>query len=179
MAEPISTDEAKLQLRVDHSADDTLIDGLIAAARQDTEKYTDSVLVVADVTMSAARFEDLDRLRHAPVNEVAEVRYLDTSGVEQILDPATYELVNVEDDPLRPMIRLAYGQQWPSIRQVSDAIRIDANVGYETVPAPVIQAMMLLITQWYDNRQPIAVDVKGTPTELPNVMTALLSNYRR
>lgn len=47
-AEPVSTAEAKLHARVDHSTDDTLIDLLIAAARQEAEhitgRFTDSLL---------------------------------------------------------------------------------------------------------------------------------------
>lgn len=179
MPEPITTDEAKLQLRVDGNADDALIDELVATARQYVEKYCGIVLVAESATMTFARFCELDRLTLAPVTGITEIRYLDTSGVEQVLDAGTYELFDVDADELRPAVRLAYGKTWPAVRAVRDAVRVTADVGYAAVPAPIIRAMMLLITQWYDNRQPVAVDVKGTPAELPNALTALLANYRR
>lgn len=179
MPEPININQAKLQLRVDTSADDDLINDLIVTARQYVEKYCGITLIAAEATMTFPHFYALDRLTFAPVTEIAEIRYLDTTGVEQILDAATYELVNADADELRPMVRLAYSKFWPALRPVEDAVRVTASVGYATVPAPITRAMMLLITQWYDYREPIAVDVKGTPAELPNAMMSLLANYRR
>jgi hypothetical protein len=38
--------------------------------------------------------------------------------------------------------------------------------------------MLLLIAQWFDNRQPVAVGQTNVP-ELPFTVTALLSNFRR
>lgn len=48
--------------------------------------------------------------------------------------------------------------------------------GYEKPPAPIKQAMLLLIGQWYMHRENIAVG--QTVAELPMAVEALLSPYR-
>jgi hypothetical protein len=55
-------------------------------------------------------------------------------------------------------------------------VRVSAIAGYTVVPKPIIRAMQLLITQWFDTRAPVA---NGVATELPNTIAALLANYRR
>jgi uncharacterized phiE125 gp8 family phage protein len=177
--EPVSLDRAKLQLRVDHTADDDTIVGLCETAREHVEQYCSIRLMPTAVTMTAARFEDLTQLHEAPVQSIVALTYLDAAGAEQTLDPAVYEQVNVRADPLVPMIRLKFGKSWPAIRTAVDAVRVSAVAGYTVVPRPIILAMLRLITHWYDNRNPIAVDVRGTPVELPHDVSDLLLNYRR
>lgn len=173
--EPIGLDQAKLQLKVEHAVDDDLIIGLIQTAREHVEKYCSIRLMAVAATMTAARFSDLDRLAHAPVQSVTEVTYLDAAGAEQTLDPAVYELVEVEADVLRPRLRLAYNQVFPAIRSAEDAVRVTAVVGYTVVPKPIILAMLRLISLWYDNRAPVF----GPNGELPHDVAALLVNFRR
>lgn len=48
--------------------------------------------------------------------------------------------------------------------------------GYEVTPAPIKQAILLLIGQWYMHRENIAVG--QTVAELPMAVEALLSPYR-
>jgi uncharacterized phiE125 gp8 family phage protein len=175
MTEPISLAEAKLQLRVDDTTEDALVTDLIATARQHIEQYCSIRLVVGAATMTFACFAALERLTLAPVTAVTELRYLDVAGVEQTLDSATYELVNVDADPLRPMVRLKVGASWPTIRSAVDAVRVTATAGYAAAPLPVVLAMKRLISLWYDNRGPMF----GPNGELPHDVTGLLVNYRR
>jgi uncharacterized phiE125 gp8 family phage protein len=177
VTEPISLDQAKQQLRVDVTADDALIGELIVTARQYVEKYCSVSLVAGAVAMTFPSFEKLDRLTFAPVTAISEIRYLDASGVEQLLDAATYELLNIDADELRPMVRLAYAKSWPPIRAVADAVRVTATAGYATVPAPILGAMKLLIAHWYDNRELMAP--AQTVAEIPHAVTWLLANHRR
>lgn len=178
MPEPISLDEAKLQLRAQSSTtEDGLIEELIVSARQHVEKYSGLVLIAASATMPVASFAELERMPMAPVREITEVRYLDANGVEQVLDPAVYELVQVDGDELRPRLRLAFGKSWPATRSAEDAVRVVADVGYTAVPSPIIRAMKILITHWFDNRQLMAA--AGDGAEIPHAASALLTNYRR
>jgi uncharacterized phiE125 gp8 family phage protein len=178
--EPVSLDMAKRQVRAEGSTvdDDYLLD-LIQASREHVEQYCGIRVRPEAREMTFGSFIELERLSLAPLQEVVEIRYLDTAGAEQVLDQAVYEVLDVAADPLRPAIRLAYGQSWPSVRCAADAVRVSATVGYTVVPRPIIRAMLMLVTLWYDNRSGIAVDVRGTPTELPHAVTALLANYRR
>jgi uncharacterized phiE125 gp8 family phage protein len=178
--EPINLDMAKRQCRAEGStADDDYFLDLIQSARQHSEAYCAIRIAPAAVQMSFATWCDLERLTQAPVQSIVDVRYLDAAGVEQVLDPSIYEFVEVAKDPLRPLIRSAYGKSWPSVRNAVDAIRVNAVVGYTVVPKPVIRAMLLLIGQWFDIRVPVQVDARGAPAEIPNAVSALLANYRR
>lgn len=174
--EPVSLAMARSQTRSEGQADDDYLLDLVQSAREHAEAYCGIRLMPASVEMTFASFAELERLSQAPVRSIAEVRYLDPTGVEQVLDPSIYELLNVDADPLRPRLRLAYGKSFPSTRSAEDAVRVSALVGYTVVPKPVIRAMLLLVGQWYDNREPIA---SGSIAELPNSVTALLSNFRR
>jgi uncharacterized phiE125 gp8 family phage protein len=138
-------------------------------------------MVSQTVLMQASRFCDLIDLPMAPIISVSSVKYLDTAGVEQTLDTSVYELVNTG---LEPQIRLKINQVWPSVRPVSDAVRVTAIAGYSTVPESIRAAMLMLIAQWNDERSSISsvrqsvTSDGGVPT-LPNTVDALLANYRR
>ena len=178
--EPVSLDMARRQLKNEGTtADDDYVLELIQAAREYVEAYCGIRLTAAAVPMTFASFAALERLTQAPIGPLVDVRYLDGAGVEQVLDAATYEFINVDADVLRPRIRLAYNKAWPAIRVAEDAVRVNAVAGYTAVPRPIIRAMLLLISHWYDNRNPIAVDVRGVPTELAHAVEAQLANFRR
>jgi uncharacterized phiE125 gp8 family phage protein len=161
------------------TADDDYLLELIQSAREHVERYCGIRVTAVALQMTCTSFAELARLTDAPVQSITQVSYLDAGGVSQVLDPSVYEFVNVSADVLRPRLRLAYGKSWPAIRSAEDAVKVSAVAGYTVVPKPIIRAMLLLIGQWYDHRLPIAVDVRGIPTELPNAVTALLANYRR
>jgi uncharacterized phiE125 gp8 family phage protein len=178
--EPVSLDMAKRQVRAEGTtADDDYLLELIQSAREHVEAYCGIRVAPAAVRMTFPSCAALERLTQAPVQSIVDVRYLDSAGAEQLLDPAVYEMVAVDSDVLRPRIRLGFNKTFPAVRACEDAVRVNAVVGYTAVPRPVIRAMLLLIHLWYDNRSPVAVDVRGIPTELPHAVTALLANFRR
>lgn len=178
--EPVSLDMAKRQVRAEGTtADDDYLLELIQSAREHAEAYCGIRIAPAAVRMTFASFAALERLSQAPVQSIVDLRYLDAAGVEQVLDASVYERIDVDADVLRPRIRLAYGKSWPAVRSAEDAVRVSAVVGYTAVPRPVIRAMLLLISQWFDIRLPVQVDARGTPAEIPNAVSALLANYRR
>jgi uncharacterized phiE125 gp8 family phage protein len=180
-SEPVSLAEARSQCRIDGTDSDGDLNRYIIAARTLIEEYTGTKLVSQTVLMQASGFGDLIDLPTAPILSVSSVKYLDTAGVEQTLDTSVYELVNTGLDP---QIRLKINQTWPSVRPVSDAVRITATVGYSTVPESIRAAMLMLIAQWNDERSSISsvrqsVTSDGSVPTLPNTVDALLANYRR
>ena len=60
-------------------------------------------------------------------------------------------------------------------------VEITFTAGYggtaAAVPAAIRQAMLLLIGQWYDNREAVTVGAAGSP--MPMAVDALLAPYRR
>ncbi len=69
---------------------------------------------------------------------------------------------------------------WPQPGKVANGIEIDFTAGYGAtpshVPAPIRQALLLLVAHWYERRDPIEV---GSPeTVIPQPVSQLLDLYR-
>lgn len=128
-SEPLHVDEAKLHLRVDSTADDTLITALIQAAREYCELFQRRAYVVRTYILRLDRFSDIMELPYAPLVSVDTVKYIDTAGDTQTLSSTYYDV----DTKLVPgVVRLAYNQSWPTIRSTPDAVTITYNAGYIT-----------------------------------------------
>jgi uncharacterized phiE125 gp8 family phage protein len=179
-AEPISSTEAKAHLRVDHTDDDTLIGALITAARMHCENFTRRKLISQTLTGKLDRFPADDGeilLPYPPLVSVTSVKYIDTDGVLQTMSASDYA---ADTYSLPGRITLAYGEIWPTPRDIENAVTIVWTAGYgaagSSVPQPIRQAMLLLIAHWYENRE---VAITGTIiTQIPLAVEALLWPYR-
>lgn len=128
-AEPISLAQAKRQLRVDGTDDDTFIAGLITAARSYVENYCSSQLVVATYQQKLDKFPcgDTISLNYPPLINVSSITYVDSDGTTQTLSTTVYSVLTTEKPG---KIKLKYGQSWPSIRSQPDAVTITFRAGY-------------------------------------------------
>ena len=128
-AEPISLAQAKRQLRVDGTDDDTFIAGLITAARSYVENYCSSQLVVATYQQKLDKFPcgDTISLNYPPLIDVTSITYVDSNGTTQTLATTVYSVLTTEKPG---KIKLKYGQSWPSIRSQPDAVTITFRAGY-------------------------------------------------
>lgn len=176
---PVSLAQAKAHLRVDHEDDDDLIGGLVDAATQYLDGYA-GVLGRALVTQSWR----LDLARPAcrsvllplpPVSAIEGVAYL-SEGAEAELDAAAWRL---GEGPLGAFLVLNDGYGWPAMDGREDALRVTFTTGYgdpADVPAPIGQAIKLLVGHWYENREAVGEAARTAP--LPFAVTALLAPYR-
>ncbi len=180
--EPLLTvDQAKNHCRVDTDTEDTLFIGLIAAATAHLDGHS-GILGRALVTQSWR--QDFAwfcrgglRLPLAPASEVTHVKYRDLNDVEQTLSPSTYGLYA---DALSPIVVLRSGQAWPSTYDRPDAVSVTFVAGYgaaAAVPAPIRQAVLLLIGHWHANRE--TVNVGNITSALAFAVDALVAQYRR
>lgn len=167
-SEPVTLAEAKTHVKVDGSDSDSELTTMIATARTLVEEYTGTKLVSQTVVMRCSSFCDFVDLPLAPIVSISSITYLDSSGVSQTLSTDVYESVLFG---LEPEIRLKINQSWPSVRCVSDAITVTGVAGYASVPGPVKSAMLLTISELYDNR--------GSGTIPQGAMDLLNTNYRR
>lgn len=152
----ITTAEAKAFLIVEHSADDALIDRLIASATRTVEKQTGRQLGQATWELYLNRFPTriIDRngaggaieIRKAPVISISEVAYTDPNGDQQ----TTTFLDNVISEPA--YVFPPYGESWPSTRAVPNAVKVTFVAGYATVPEDVKTAVLLILRSLYENR---------------------------
>lgn len=176
-AEPLTTADAKAQVRVDHTDDDALIASLSAAARAHVESRTGTRLYTQTVSFKTDDWADLAHLPICPVQTISSISYTDTAGDVITLATTVYE---TRLDLLEPSVVLKYGQAWPTI-QVGSLITVTAVVGYgvaNTQPPEVIHAIRLLVADWYDNRATVD-DAPKVAVPMAAAVDALLANHSR
>lgn len=133
-AEPLTLDEAKTFLRIEHAADDALIARAITAARQTLEKHLRIVLLAQSLRYVTGRVTALVALPMGPAQQVTLAETLTDDGVATTIANGLY----------RPTID-GFGvlfDQAPAAR----ALRITYNAYYATsaaaVPAALKQGML-------------------------------------
>ena len=163
--EPVTLADAKLHLRQDETADDTLISGLISAARRQVEAFLRRPLITTRYRWTLDGFlrsrvpcQDLNSLiLRTPVGgvrSVTSIGYRDVSNLPQTLDPANYS-VDVSEQPAR--IAPGYSISWPATFPQMGSVTIEFVAGYgdnaADVPADIIAALKLILGHLYENRE--------------------------
>lgn len=169
--EPVSLEEAKQFLRIDHDAEDSLIQGLIQAARQLCEATVRRRLIRQRLRLVSDDLHAVHRLPAGPVRQVETVAVIDAAGMAEILPESAYV---ISGD------RLACLKVWPAPRRPVGSFRVDYEVGYGDIPDAVPQALRqgirMLVAHWYENRE--AVQSLAQPTVLPMGVAALWAPFR-
>lgn len=156
-SEPVSLAEARLHLRVDHTAEDTRISALITGARVGVETATRRQLMPATWVLRLDAFpcrDDLPiELPRPPIRAVSSISYVDEAGASQVWDPAKYQ-VDKYEEPGR--ILPAYGESYPSTRDVMNAVTVTYTAGFDdaaAVPQPYKDAMLLWLAELFLRRE--------------------------
>ena len=169
LVEPISLAEARAQCRVDaaDTSEDALIGLYIQAARQAAEHEAGRVFVAQtwEQTLDAFPAGEI-QLGKAQALAIVSVKYLDTAGALQTLDPAAYAL----DAATSPGWLLpADGYAWPDTYAVISAVRVQFTAGYgataASVPANIRMWMLATVGTMYAQRE--SVDLAGRVAVIP------------
>lgn len=178
-AEPISVAETKAHLRIDADDEDALLAALIAAARI----FVERTLGLALITQDWSYFLDFwprstcVTLPISPVQAVGAVKLHDVAGGTTVLDAESYA-VDVVSAPARLVLKNATP---PVVTRELNAFEIAFTAGYgdeaPDVPAPIRQALTLLVAHWFERREPVVLGVGAQ--EVPTTVTGLLLPYRR
>lgn len=178
-SEPLTLDEAKLHLRVDHSADDALITSIIVAARQGAEHLTGRALITQTWELALDAFPVAGiAIARAGVQAITSVTYVDVAGATQTLASNTYSL-DAETTPA--WLLPAIDTTWPDTLDTANALRVRFTCGYgdaaSDVPDGIKAWMRLQIGAMYAQREAFVV---GKPAvEIPGrFVDALLDPYR-
>lgn len=176
-AEPVTLAEAKDHLRLEITDDDAYVSVLIQAARQHIEEvcWRGVVTQTWEAVLDGFPSGEALNLPGGNLGAISSVTYTDAEGVSQTLAVSVYEADTVS---LPGRLLLAYDESWPSARSRWDAVRVRYTVGWEVadVPAPIRQALLLLVAHLYEQRAP---EVTGTiVTKVAFAVDALLAPYR-
>lgn len=89
------------------------------------------------------------RLRYPPLVSVTSLKYTDTNGVEQTIDPSGYSVLGLGSSDVT-RISLSYGGTWPTVRSGPEAVRVRYEAGYESGDPklePAKNAVVLMVKQ--------------------------------
>lgn len=181
---PISLAEAKAHLRVDHGLDDALIERAIDAATGHLDGYGGILgrALLAQRWRQFFSFWPASRclpLRLAPVTAIVEIRARAADGSESVIDPASYRLLAGAS---RPEVLISLAASLPALEHAPDAVAVTYDAGYgttaEIVPAPIRQAMLLMVGDMYRFTDTVALGAAGA-VPMSATVDRLLAPYRR
>lgn len=177
--EPIDLDEVKLALHIDSDADNLRILRLLRAARFHIENEYRLAIMAQTVDCWYDAFPELDSfiiLPKSPASTVAVTLFSKTS-VESTWAAANYQL---DTNAWPSRLVLAPEATWPTDElRSANGIRARLTCGWankDAVPEDVRQALLLLITHWYE--QPKIVEVGHLVNIVPYGLESLMRNYR-
>ena len=190
LIEPIGLEQARDHVRADDTMNEAEIDLMIKDARQTVENWTGRALLTQTIDIRLDAFPNQIEtdavlqggvgtilLPRPPLQSVTSITYTDTTGTPIVLATDQYD-VDSFSEPGR--IRPGFGLTWPNTRDVDNAVTIRAIVGHgdgvADIPAPLISAILLTLTDRFDHRGTLII---GTiSSELDQTLQSLLWDYR-
>lgn len=159
-AEPVSLEAVKAHLRIDSDAEDALLTGLIAAARQHVEGETRRALIerTYDLVLDGfPRHGAPIEIPRPPLRSVTSVQYVDLSGTTQTWSSDEYTVdAPSGDDADFGRIVPDYLQRYPDTQRVPGAVTVRFVAGYgateDSIPAGLRQGLLMALGHLYANR---------------------------
>ncbi|MEQ1578440.1 MAG: head-tail connector protein [Hyphomicrobium sp.] len=176
--EPVTVAEAKAHLRLDGNAEDALVASLILTSRLHIEAALGFALISQSWTLFLDAWPDaaLVVFPIRPVLSIGSVRVISAEGVQTVLPPSDYLL---DGASLTPRL-VRTGSTWPVPGKAANGIEIALTAGFgpaaTDVPAPIRHALMMLVTHWYEHRDPI--EIGASSSNIPKTISDLLMPYR-
>lgn len=179
-ASALPVDPFKAHLRVgtgfaDDAVQDAVLESFLRAAIAAVESRTGKILIEREFSWNLMDWRDAaaQPLPVAPVSEVTEVALIDADEMETILPPTDFVLAQDFD---RPKL-LPKGSCLPMIPH-KGSVDIVFTAGFATdfdeLPADIAQAVLMLATHYYENRNAI-----GLPdVTMPFGVSVLLERYK-
>lgn len=171
-SEPITLEQAKAHLRVTGSEEDSLINNLVTAVRNEAESYLNRVLVEQVWDLYLDEFTDEIVILKTPVTAITYIKYYDVDGVLQTLARTNYDLDHYnEPASVYPTFDVSH----PATKNIKNAVNIRFTAGYGDsgdVPEAIKSGMYLYLSYLYDNRG------DQTTTGVPHAVWNIWNNHR-
>lgn len=174
---PVTLEEAKRQLRVDHVHDDGMILRYIGAATEHYERTRNLALITQTWRIFLDAFPSGDRIKfpRPPLQSVTHVKHYDDSDVATTFASSNYQVVTTEPG----MLVLRDNASWPSatLRNLS-GVEVEFIAGYGDtsgdVPDPIRQWLMIMVGDLYVHRESTLV---GTVEKRLEFVDGLVAAY--
>lgn len=172
--EPVTVQDVKGIMRLDSSADDTMIAGLITSAREALEKRTGRSLVNKGYVAYFDRFPQPGqylRIPMPPLVSVSAVNYLDQEQASQEWDSDEY-IVASEQSPA--LILPKFPNVYPVAFFMPGSVQVHFTSGYLSggygdAESPIPERFRLAIQQlamhWYDHPELVSSDAQNAVPE--------------
>lgn len=177
---PVSLDEVKKYLRIDFADDDDMLTDLIQSAVDHYEGWAGILgvcLVEQTWRQSFDRFSHCLALPLGPVIDVVAVKTRSLTGVDVIVDSASYALET--DAAGRSSLRFVTGFEPPSNAAERSAISVEYKAGWPvvenkpTVPSDIRTAIIMRVQAGYEQ------SANDASNNLKLIENALISKWRR
>lgn len=172
---PLADAKEHLAIDADDTQDDTKIAAYVAAATAHVDGpagWLGRSLAKQTLEARLRGFPTWIKLPYGPVISVVSIKYDDPDGVEQTLDPSQY---SDHGDVICPAANVS----WPEVAAGIETVRVRYEAGYADgkVPTPILQAIKLMVGDFYRFTESAAV---GAVNAVPMSATAerLLAAYR-
>lgn len=182
---PVSLAEAKAHLRFNatDTAQDALLQIYVDAATDYAEQFLGRALIDQTWEMAIDAFPVAEiKIPKPPLIEVISVSYSDPGGLTQVVSVSDYYVDNYSEPGwIVPQGNLT----WPTTLSAINAVRVRFRAGYldsgsspasPNVPGEIIQAILLGIGSFNENREQIVVG--ETIVEMPLGVHELLRKHR-
>ncbi|RDI58718.1 head-tail connector protein [Microvirga subterranea] len=172
--EPVALADMKAHLRVDHDAEDALIEGLTKAARLMVEAASRRLLVEQTWRVALDRWPETGTLLLplSPLIAVESITFVDASGGSIAIPPERIDADAMSDPP-----RIAVSDP-PQPGRARNGIVVTVRAGYGAapgdVPATLRLAIKIIVARWFENRG----DLAGDQTLPPDAL-AMIAPFRR
>lgn len=150
--EPVSVATAKSYLRVTGTSEDALIGMLVKAAREQGEQISRQAYITQTLTQVEDEWPEdyILPIRCTPLQSVTSIAYVDSDGV-------SYTWTDYRLDISRQPGSIIFDSLPSESLRESGAITVTYVAGYGAsstdVPNRIIQAILMLVAYWYENRE--------------------------
>ncbi len=147
----VTLPEAKGNLRITHTMQDDMIQGMINTAVIMAENYTGRAVHRRDVVATSSDFEDNIVLRETPLLGDVVIKYRDVNNTEQTLDSSLYTVYL--NDQSQVVVTYEDVSDLPAVYDRTDAVTFTYTIGLNAleIPAPYKTFVLLMVTKLYEN----------------------------
>jgi uncharacterized phiE125 gp8 family phage protein len=188
--EPVTLEAVKAHLAVDADDFDDQIAGYIASVRaylDGRDGILGRAIIAQTWDLKLRCFPAVIELPLPPLQSVTSITYIDANGDTQTLSPSGYQVSGIGGSQ-RGCIAPAYGERWPSIRDVPEAVTVRFVAGYPddggeppdpaaNVPPAIKQAVMEMVADLWANRETVSPD-QSYAVVMPANAKALLAPFK-